>query len=127
MGARGRGGGGGRGRGGGAVWVAGTQVAGAELVVRSGTGENEVGLASVVVTALVVALVAAALLRVLERRARRGVATWTASAAAVLLLSVVGPLSAVSLSAGLWLAALHLAVASVVVGGLRSRHAGRVA
>jgi hypothetical protein len=109
------------------VWVAATQVAGVQLAVRSGSSTRDIGVVSVIVTALVVALAAGGLLRVLERRTERGRAVWTAVAAAVWLVSFAGPLGARTAAAGLWLAALHLVVGVVVVVGLRRLHPDRVA
>ena len=101
-----------------AVWLA-AKAAGIDLAVHSGHGSRPIGLVSVIVTAVVVALVAAGLLRVLERRTTNGLRTWTTIALVVWALSFVGPLSAMTVGAGLVLAAMHLAVGAVVVGGLR--------
>jgi hypothetical protein len=107
------------------IWWLATGAASVDLMVGSGSNAREIGLASVVLTALVVSLAAAGLLRVLERRTGRGLAIWTWVAVAVLVLSLVGPLGASTLSAGVCLVAMHLAVGAVVIGGLRV--AGRVA
>ncbi|MEP7089162.1 MAG: DUF6069 family protein [Nocardioidaceae bacterium] len=109
------------------VWCVVTQAASVDLAVRSASGAQEVNVVSVVVTALVAALAGGGLLRVLERRSRRGLTIWSWVAAAVLAVSLVGPLGAVSLSAGVCLALLHVVVGAVVIGLLRMRHAGRVA
>lgn len=101
------------------VWLA-AKVAGVDLVVHSGSGSRPIGLASVIVTAIVVAGVAAGLLHVLERRTSRGLRVWTIVAMAVWVVSFAGPLSAMRLEGGLVLATLHLVVGAVVVGGLRS-------
>ncbi|QIG45676.1 hypothetical protein G5V58_00985 [Nocardioides anomalus] len=83
------------------------------------------GLASVVVTAVVVAVVGAALMRVLERHTERAWAVWVAVAGSVLVVSLTGPLGAATLGAGVCLALLHLTVGAVVIGGLwRSRRRG---
>ncbi len=108
------------------VWVAAT-VAGVDVAVRSGSGTREVGLVSVIVTALVVAGAAAGLLRVLERRTTGGRRLWTGIALAVWVVSLAGPASARTLSAGLSLAAVHVVVGAVVIVGLRHRHPDRVA
>jgi hypothetical protein len=109
------------------VWGVVTQVATVDLAVRSGTGTRQIDVVSVVVTALVVTLAGAGLLRAMEHRTRRGLAIWSRVAVAVMAVSLVGPLGAVSLSAGVCLAMLHLVVGAVVIGLLRARHAGRVA
>ena len=100
------------------VWAA-AKAAGVDLEVRSGSGTTQVVLGSVIVTPIVVGFVAAALLRLLERRTQSGLRTWTVVAVVAWALSFLGPLSATSLEAGLVLATMHLAVGAVVVGGLR--------
>jgi hypothetical protein len=100
------------------VWTA-AEAAGVDLEVRSGSGTTQVALGSVIVTPLVVGAVAAALLRLLERRTAHGLRTWTIVAVIAWVLAFLGPLSAASLGAGLVLATMHLAVGAVVVGGLR--------
>jgi hypothetical protein len=101
------------------VWLA-AKAAGVDPLVHSGSGSRPIGLASVIVTAIVVAGVAAGLLHVLERRTSRGLRAWTIGAMAVWVVSFAGPLSAMRLEGGLVLATLHLVVGAVVVGGLRS-------
>jgi putative Ca2+/H+ antiporter (TMEM165/GDT1 family) len=105
------------------VWTLATQVASVDLAVRSGSGTQHVNVVSVIVTALVVAMAGDGLLRWLERRTARGRTIWTVIACAVWVLSLVAPLGARSTAAGLWLAALHVVVGSVVVVGLRRRAA----
>jgi hypothetical protein len=106
-----------------AVWVVATQVASVDLAVRAGSGIQHVNVVSVIVTALVVAIAGAGLLRFLEARTPQGRTIWTAIAVAAWVVSVAGPLGARSVAAGLWLAALHLVVGSVVVVGLLRRTA----
>jgi Family of unknown function (DUF6069) len=105
------------------VWVLATQVASVDLAVRSGSGTQHINVVSVVVTAIVVAMAAAGLLRFLERRTAQARTIWTVIACVVWVVSLAGPLGARSLAAGLWLAALHLVVGSIVVVGLRRRTA----
>jgi hypothetical protein len=99
------------------LWLMAT-AAGIDLAVHSGDGSRPVGLVSVIVTVVVVAIAAGGLLRVLEPRTN-GLRTWTVIAVTVWALSFLGPLSAISVGAGLVLASMHLAVGAVVVGGLR--------
>lgn len=106
------------------VWV-GATVAGVDVAVRFGSSARGVGLVSVVVAALVVAVAAAGLLRFLERRTPRARRVWTEIASAVWVVSLAGPTAARTASAGVTLAALHLVVGSVVIVGLRRRHANR--
>jgi hypothetical protein len=110
-----------------AIWWLVTRVGSVELSVGSGSEAREIGLVSVVVTAFMVTMAAAGLLRMLQRRTGHALAIWGWVSAAVLALSLVGPLGASTLSAGLCLVGLHLAVAAVAIGGLRARFAGRVA
>lgn len=104
------------------VWV-GATVAGVDVAVRSGSSTHHVGLVSVVVTAVVVAVVGAGLLRVLEPRTPGARRVWTGVAMAVWVVSLAGPAGARTLSAGLTLTALHLVVGAVVIVGLRRRQA----
>ncbi len=106
------------------VWV-GARLCGVGLAVRSGSGTREIGLVSVVVTAAVVTLAAGGLLRVLDRRTAGAGRVWTCVALVVLLVSLVGPAGAATLSAGLTLAAMHLLVGVVVILGLRHGLAAR--
>jgi hypothetical protein len=106
------------------VWV-GATMAGVDVAVRSGSSVRDVGLVSVVVTAVVVAVVGAGVLRFLEGRTPRARRVWTGVALAVWVVSFAGPAGAPTLSAGLTLAALHLVVGAVVILGLRRRHADR--
>src|SRR3954452_12559983 len=108
-----------------AIWWLATGGASVDLTVGSGSDAREIGLVSVVVPAVGVSVAAAGLLRVLDRRTGHGLAIWTWVAVAVLVLSLVGPLGASTLSAGACLVGMHLAVGAVVIGGLRV--AGRVA
>jgi len=98
-----------------------------DLVVRTGSATQHVNVVSVVVTAVVVTIAGGGLLRVLERRAKAAVGLWTTIAAAVLLVSLAGPLGAENVAAGLVLAGLHLVVGGVVIVGLRRSARGRVA
>jgi hypothetical protein len=100
------------------VWVV-ARALGVDLAVRSGSGTREIGLVSVIVTAVVVTLAAGGLLRVLARRTARAGRVWTGVALAVLVVSLAGPASAATWSAGMALAAMHLAVGGVVIVGLR--------
>jgi hypothetical protein len=101
-----------------ALWLM-ARVAGIDLAVHAGDGSREVGLVSVIVTVVVVAIAATGLLWVLERRTTNGRRTWTIIAVTVWALSFLGPMTAMTVAAGLALAAMHLTVGAVVVGGLR--------
>lgn len=94
------------------------RLAGVHLAVHSGGGTQTVGLVSVIVTPIVATLAAGALLRWWQRRSPRARSRWTAVSAAILVASLTGPASAVGVGAGLVLAAMHLAVGSVIIGRL---------
>ncbi|WP_426512613.1 DUF6069 family protein [Dactylosporangium sp. McL0621] len=89
--------------------------AGADLSVP---GQGPVGAVAVGVTAALAGLLGWALLAVLERTTRRGRTIWVVTAAAVLLLSLLGPLGAATAGAVAGLAALHLTVGAVLLAGL---------
>ena len=101
-----------------------TQVTEVDLAARAGSGTTHVGLLSVVVTALVVALAATGLLRVLERRTKSARRIWTVIAVVVWAMSFAGPLGAITVRAGLGLACLHLLVGASIICCLRRIHPG---
>ena len=104
-----------------AIWVVAT-LAGAELTVSFGTGQpiQKVTVVNVVVAALVGSLAGWGLLALLRRFTTNAHAVWTVTAIVFALFSLGGPLSTIS-SAGTkaWLVSMHLAVATVVIVGLR--------
>jgi hypothetical protein len=99
----------------------GWRAGGVHLTVKSGDGTFEVGLVSVLVTAAVVSVAGLGLLRFLERRDAHGLQAWTAIACFVWVASMLGPLGATNLSAGLALVNLHVLVGSALVVGTRRR------
>jgi hypothetical protein len=103
-----------------AAWVLLTQLGGVRLEAPMGGQVRDVGLAAVVVSALVAAGAGTGLLRVLEARTAAGLGIWTVVAVLVCLLSLVGPGSAPTTAAVAGLASLHLVVALVLVVGLRA-------
>ena len=109
------------------TWALWTRVGDVHLAVRSGDGDREVGAGAATVTAVVVSVAGALLARLLSRRAEDGLRWWTVIACATWLLSMVGPLGATSLPAGVGLASLHLVVGAVVIFGVRRAHAGESA
>ena len=101
------------------------RLGGVHLTVRSGAGTFEVGAVSVLVTTAVVSIAGLGLLRFLEGRDARALRTWTLVACLVLLVSLLGPLGATTLSSGLALLSLHLVVGtSLLVGTRRARRCG---
>lgn len=104
------------------LWLCAVTWGQVELLVTTGGQTREVGVVAVATTAGLSALAALFVLRKLERRTRAAVRIWTALAALVFLLSLVGPLAAESPSATGTLAAMHAIVAAVVItAGRRSR------
>ncbi|MEU6135366.1 DUF6069 family protein [Nocardioides sp. NPDC047086] len=103
------------------VWLLWSQAGGVDLEVKSGSGSQQIGVASVIVSSLLIALVGGALLRWWEGRSERGTRRWTILAAGIAVLSLITPTSALTLAAGLGLASLHVVVAVVVIAGLRRR------
>ncbi len=104
-----------------AIWIVAI-AAGADLTVSFGTGQpiQKITVINVVVAALVGSLAGWGLLALLRRFTTNARAVWTVIAIIFALLSLGGPLSTIS-SAGTkaWLVAMHLAVATVTVVGLR--------
>lgn len=99
------------------LWLL-ARLAGVDLEVHSGGSTQHVGVLATVITPVAATLAAGALLRGWERRSFRARRRWTGLALGVLALSLLGPVSALSLSAGLVLAAMHLLVGAVIVVGL---------
>ncbi|WP_319460719.1 DUF6069 family protein [Micromonospora sp. RTP1Z1] len=108
-----------------AVWVVAVPLAGVELAVDNGGTEQPVGPGAVAVAALLAGLAGWALLALLERFTRRARSIFTWVAAAVLLVSMLAPLSGgVGAAAKLTLALMHLS-AALVVPALRRTAVGR--
>ncbi|GGR50672.1 peptidoglycan/LPS O-acetylase OafA/YrhL [Nocardioides luteus] len=104
-----------------AVWLLWDAVGGVEMAVRSGTGSQQIGIGSVIVSSLVIAMLGGALLRWWQSRSERATRRWTLLAVGIAVVSLITPTSALSLAAGLALVSLHLVVAVVVIAGLRRR------
>jgi len=104
-----------------AIWVVAI-AAGADLTVSFGSGQpiQKVTVINVVVAALVGSLAGWGLLALLRRFTTNARAIWTVIAIVFALFSLGGPLSTIS-SAGtkVSLVAMHLAVATVTIVGLR--------
>ena len=101
------------------AWVLWTQVAGVDLVVRTGNSDQAMSAVAVVVSALVPTVFGVGLLRFLERRMADGLRVWTILASGVFVVSLLGPLGATTAEGKLALASLHLVVTLVLVIGLR--------
>jgi hypothetical protein len=104
-----------------AIWIVATAT-GADLTVSFGAGQpiQKITVINVVVAALVGSLAGWGLLALLRRFTANARTVWTVIAIIFALLSLGGPLSTIS-SAGTkaWLVAMHLAVATVTIVGLR--------
>jgi hypothetical protein len=90
------------------VWLLWAQVGGVDLEVKSGAGSQQIGIGSVIVSSLLIALAGGALLRWWEGRSERGPRRWTMLAAGIAGLSLITPTSALTVAAGLGLVSLHL-------------------
>ncbi|MFE6095225.1 DUF6069 family protein [Streptomyces massasporeus] len=105
------------------VWLVADPVLGHRLRVADGEQTLDLGAAPVAVAALFASLAGWGLLAALERfGARRARAIWTGAAGAVLAVSFL-PLLGDGMDAGTRtaLALMHLAVAAVLIPGLRGR------
>lgn len=106
------------------AWAVEVPAAGVDLRVRMSTGHTQhIGPASVVIMTLLIGLAAWAALAGLQKAfgPRHGRTVWTVVAGVVLLLSLAGPLGAVTTGAVLALLALHLLVGGTLIAGLRRR------
>ncbi|MFE6645754.1 DUF6069 family protein [Nocardioides sp. NPDC057772] len=104
------------------VWLLWTAVGGVDLEVKSGgAGAQQIGIGSVVISSLLIALAGGALLRWWQGRSERGTRRWTILAVGIAVLSLITPTSALTVAAGLGLVSLHVVVAVVVIAGLRRR------
>ena len=103
-----------------AIWVVATAV-GADLIVSfAGQPTQKVTVVNVVVAALVGSLAGWGLLALLRRFTTNARAIWTVIAIVFLMLSLGGPLAATaSTGTKVALVAMHLAVATVTIVGLR--------
>lgn len=107
-----------------ASWGVATGPLGVRLTVGgSGGAPSDVGLGAVLVASLLVAvgawLVAVALERLAPRRARL---PWLLAAGAVLLVSLLGPLTATTAAATVSLLVLHLVVGGCCIGLIAPAH-----
>ncbi|MEV4694208.1 DUF6069 family protein [Micromonospora echinospora] len=101
-------------------WVIAVPLAGVELTARTGSDVQRVTPVAVAVSTLLAGLAGWALLALLERLTARARTVWTAVAALVLLVSLLGPLGGgVGRAAMLTLVAFHLVAGTVLITGLR--------
>jgi hypothetical protein len=102
------------------VWLAADPLAGIDLAVRRGAGAvQNLGPVDVIIAALAAGLAAWGLRAVLDRVSDRSRTVWTAVAVAVLLVSVVGPLTgAMTVTATIVLECMHVAVGASLIAAL---------
>lgn len=110
-----------------AVWAVAVPLLGLHLIIRFGTGSPQsIGLDYVVGASLIASLAGWGLLAMLERRSPHARLIWTIGALVVLLVSLSLPFSAgITASTRAALAAMHVAVAAVLIPALRIRSARR--
>lgn len=104
------------------VWFVAVPVLGASVTVPEGPGSTvrtELEFPLVVITALVAALAGWALLAVLERITTKALTVWTVIAIAVLVLTLPY-LPGFTVTERIVLGSMHLAVAGVLIPGLRA-------
>ena len=102
------------------VWLAADPLAGIDLAVRRGAGAvQNLGPVDVIIAALAAGLAAWGLRAVLDRVSDRSRTVWTAVAVAVLLVSLVGPLTgAMTVTATIVLECMHVAVGASLIAAL---------
>ena len=100
------------------VWFVADPLAGVDLTVGTGSSARAIGPAAVALVSALAGLAAVGLAVVLGRLAARARPIWFTVAVAVLVLSLTGPLGAVTLGAGLALAAMHLVVGATLIVGV---------
>lgn len=102
-------------------WALLGPVAGLDLTVTVGDGQQRLGAAAVIVATLVVGLAGWGLRALLDRLTARARTVWTVIAAIVLAVSLLGPVgSAVGGGTVAALIGLHLLVGLVLLFGLRA-------
>ena len=111
-----------------AVWVVAVPLLGLHLVIRFGSGAPQtIAVGFVVGATLIASLAAWGLLALLERRTARARSIWTIVAVAVLIVSLALPLSAgTTTTSKIVLALMHVAVAAVLIPGLRAGSSSRL-
>jgi len=101
------------------IWIIAVPVGRLDLVVRSGSSTQTVGLVSVAIVALVAGAAAWATLAILERIVRNARLIWTIVGSLVLLLTLLGPLSLAVGPGTVWvLLATHIVVGATLILGL---------
>jgi hypothetical protein len=99
-------------------WAIADRLAGIDLIVHTGGGEQQVGAGAVAATSVLAGLAAVGLAALLNRRTSRPRRTWLVVATTALVVSLAGPLGATTIAAGLALAALHVVVGATLILGI---------
>jgi hypothetical protein len=98
------------------VWTIAHSFAGADLVVNTASSPTTVTPAAVAIVTVIAGLAAWGLLALLERFTAKAASIWSGIGAAVLLISLLGPIgSAVGAAATVALLAMHLVVGAVLI------------
>ncbi|MDN5859268.1 MAG: DUF6069 family protein, partial [Pseudonocardia sp.] len=98
-----------------AVWVIADPGGQVDPGARVGGAVTPVGPIAIAIAALLAGLAGWGLLAVLERRTAHARRIWTVTAAAVLVVSLLGPLGGVGMAAIATLAVMHVAVGAVLI------------
>src|SRR5579862_8520041 len=108
-----------------AIWAVAVPVLGTHLMVRFGAGAPQsVGVDYVIGASIIGSLAGWALLALLERRTPRALSIWTGIAAVATLISLSLPLVAgVTSATRITLAAMHVAVGTVIITVIRASQA----
>ncbi|HEY3506325.1 MAG TPA: DUF6069 family protein [Actinocatenispora sp.] len=102
------------------VWAVAVPALGVDLSVRTGTGTIQVGPGLVAIVTMLAGLLGWTLLGLLQGRTRRPAVIWSVIAGAVLLISLLGPLGAVTGGAVATLLAMHLVAGAGLIPALAS-------
>ena len=109
------------------LWIIADPVGGIDLTVSSAASARNIGPGAVAVVSGLAGLAAVGLAALLARLTARARSIWHVVAVTILVLSLTGPLGAVTAGAGVTLAAMHVVVgATLIVGIGRTVSARRV-
>ncbi|MDN3242956.1 DUF6069 family protein [Glycomyces tritici] len=103
------------------LWAAAAPLGGVDLTVDQAGTPLTVGPLLIAPAALLIGFAAWGLLAVLERFTARAAMIWSITAAAVLALSLTGPLAATTTGAMLVLMGMHAVTGGVLIAGLARR------
>jgi hypothetical protein len=103
-----------------AIWLIADPIAGIDLATGQDADHptRTIGPVAVVLVTAIAGLAGWALVAFIEHRTARPRTVWIACATALLLLSFLGPLGAVTTGATIALLGMHLAAAAVLIPGL---------